>query len=497
MTKKATIFDIIVTCYIIASLVVFLLFMCAPLVSLIRNTALYHIQTLLGLIGCLILLGDFITNRIFLKGRGVFFLLIVLLCFCGSSIYTYAYGIKSNLFLITWTALHFTLFYSFSYRAKRVGITSEMIHSFLKIISLTWMAICLWSFLSFIFNVGYLTTTIPNSFICDLRQGFFNNRLFGVTKSINQASILSSILLIYHLYRFRSVPLRASRIYNAIVSTVLLIQIILSGSRSPLYALYSILFLVTTYLLMNRFRTKTSVIKSGFISILTALLITSSAIAVTPILKSTLCLLPASNFAQEHHLAYAKFTKNFIPCCKITSKAEEGLIVPGDSTELLDRKDTVQISNHRFEIWKDYIHIAPSFGLIGLSPGNYDKIIQKRHPDSFIVSHIKNNYPDMFKEGKVYHPHNTYLMMLIAGGYIGFLSIMVFLISQGKACMSYLISSIRPQTSFFCCFLIITLYIITSFFDNGMWLDANFLNALFWLILGYMTSEVSLKKVSD
>lgn len=497
MTKKIFALDRLVTAWIAISLIVAAMGLCTPLVTSVRNTPIYYAPVLLGLLGLLLLLVDLCTKRITLQAKGIWLLFLVILSCSISAIYTRHYDVLNNVFLIVWTTLFFTLFYTFPYHCATLKIKPKNIHAFLKIITLFWLIICLFSFLSFIFNVGYFTATVPGETSYSTRQGFYENRLFGLTPSIMQASIFSGILFIYSLYSYKNATKKTSRYYFFCAALVFFIHVILAGTRSTILGLFVILFLTVFYSIAKHPNSLQKSAQRIIIAILAATFTVIVAINIEFLAKSGLTLLPNTEITQRYHNNYADFIESTLPHTKAIHSDES--FSENQDLEILTRKDTESISNHRFEIWKDYLQLVPSFGAFGLSPNNFHNEIQAKHSDLYIATYIKENYPLVYQEGKVYHPHNAYLVMLVSSGFVGFISICIFLFTRIKDSIKYLITSSSTHWHFYCSVSIITFMLITSLFDLGLWFDStvSIITEGFWLILGYLQKQISDLNNSD
>jgi O-antigen ligase len=129
----------------------------------------------------------------------------------------------------------------------------------------------------------------------------------------------------------------------------------------------------------------------------------------------------------------------------------------------------------RIELWKESLDIIEDFPLLGVGPNNYSKV-----------------YPLYSKTKEITYPHNSFLQMATEIGIFGVFSFIYFLIiffrkamEKFKETKDYLVLCLSASALAF---------IIQSFFDVNLY--SLQLAALFWIILGMVSSRinVSLKK---
>ncbi|WP_454995137.1 hypothetical protein, partial [Bulleidia extructa] len=186
MVKKEWI-DKMILHYIWMTIVIFTLMMISPVLSFLTKTPFYHIQTYLGLFGIVLLGIDVLTQRKSFKSKYVFLLYGIALVALMAAIKTREFGLKDNLFSITWAILNFSLFYSVSTRIAKEKWIKTM-DFYLNVLFLIWGIACLVSIAQFFMNIGYTYVINPLSKdVSVARQGFLQNRLFGIFDPINHA----------------------------------------------------------------------------------------------------------------------------------------------------------------------------------------------------------------------------------------------------------------------------------------------------------------------
>lgn len=244
---------------IVVSTLMCLAYMIAPFVSWTMAFPISTIVTIAASIGLVVIALDLAVNKAqVLRGRHSWLLFLMLGLSIFASIRMSAYGAQKNISTIAATCAMCTLFYSY---AKRVGLSraQKMMKILFYLAAGLWLAACIVSILTYLYNVGYLEQTSLDPTRNWTPQGFTDHRVFGVFMALNLATNVSAILLIGSIYLLihersgsdsRSNSCRTSRsnsrLCTAAKKTFLLISaivffsmIILSGTRSALVALIS------------------------------------------------------------------------------------------------------------------------------------------------------------------------------------------------------------------------------------------------------------------
>lgn len=157
--------------------------------------------------------------------------------------------------------------------------------------------------------------------------------------------------------------------------------------------------------------------------------------------------------------------------------------VPG----ILDRQNlSGDISTGRFQIWKDYLSICPSFGLVGLSPQNNSFYIQEHYPDLYICTFIKATNPDLYAKGYVFHTHNGYLYVFVAAGWIGLFCMLLFFARCIVTVISCIRTSRRLRAEFIIALMVVITGAVSAVFDNEVFFNLNPTSFVFWVALSIL-----------
>ena len=463
---KYPLLDHIVMVYVGVVLLTYVLFLIAPFVTLIAKTPLYSIQTYLGILGGVLLLADLFTNKTL--WRGPYVILLYGICFIAliSSVLTISYGISDNLFILCWTVVQFSLFYSFAYRQG-----GDRIRTFFKgvfyVILFFWVIACCVSIYQYIFQIGYTYVVDPLSDDGSVaRQGFLDNRLFGIFNPLNHAAYVSLMLLISLVYVIVTSKKKSEIALLVPGGMVLLLHLMLASSRSAVISMIVSIFVVCVFELRNRICCGDA--KKFFRVVLLSLLITACCLGCFEGIKSAVAKVP-------------DFTAAFLEKADNTEEPEEA------DKNLLARKDIEgNVANNRFQIWEDYLSLYKEIGLFGFSPGNYMTYIRENDPDLYIVSYIEENFPEKADANMIYHVHNGYLMTFVSAGFLGSLLMIVFIFLCLKKIISCLIRQKTLSHEYIFALALILSGAISAVFDKGLFFMNNPATFLFWLAFGFV-----------
>ena len=461
----------IILCYVGLSLIVFVLFLIAPVVTFMAKTPLYHIKRYLGLVGGALLLVDVFTNRVLWRGPWCVLLYLVCALSAAASVLTIEYGIRTNLFMIAWTLIQMTLFYSCCYRTDRASMKRYLGRLF-AIVMIIWTVACIVSIYQFLFKIKYVYVIDPRSDdLSTARQGFMEKRLFGIFNPLNHAAYVSVMLFIsglYYLVRSRkAIPI----ILLVIGELATACHVILSGSRS---AMVSLLFCSALFgFAIVKSRVPGHMAKRIVLAFGSAVICVVLAFGIYTGSKSALSLLPSA--ISQSASSGQKSSKSG----KNANKPKE------DAEDILERTDIEDnVSNNRFRIWKDYLSLYDEIGLLGLSPGNYMSYIRDHNPDLYIVRYIRDNFPEKYEGGVIYHVHNGYLMAFVSSGILGAALAGVFLILCAIRALKHLFSRNRISAEVITCFCVVSAGCINAMFDSAVFFHDSAPTFIFWIALG-------------
>lgn len=432
--------------YLFFSIAILFIGRVIPLKNMIGSRIEGILYTLLAFIGIGLLLLDFIISRVWKRARYVW-ILYLFICVMGiSSILNIKFGYIDNLKTMVWTSIQFGIFYTLYKRFDR-GTLKQILWNLWKAISLFWgIPVCysLWQF------VNLEGKWIETSNTRLIRQGFIENRLFGIFNDPNHAAITSLCIIIAMLFMFEETKKRKYKIliiFNIILQSQ---YIVLSGSRTAL---------VCAVVACCVYGCGKVVVSIKNIKIIKKIVL----FFVVPVIS--VCFIAGTN----------SFVKNL---CYQEIKIYANISGQEKSdASILKREDvnSENISNNRAAIWKAYIEGLKDDALFGGSPRNYLKKWIIKNPKGYLAE-------------TSYETHNGYLSVLMGTGIIGLLIIIMYIVLCIIEMLKYLTSNNVLEKEFVFSSMIIFVLLTYTFFFTELFFIHNVTAVLFWLHCGIMMS---------
>ena len=463
--KERNLFDKIVLWYVTVSVLSHCFLLIAPVLTFISPTPFYHIESILGGLGGILLLYDFFTERLCFKAKFSGWLYIMLFAAVISSLRTFPLGIKENIFSIAWMIICIALIYPASLRMNKGYLKKHLKISSLLMLVL-WSIPCIISIYQFVNLIEYkYVVDIKSSDKAYALQGFVSNRLYGIFNPLNHAAIVSTLCFLISIFCILSYK-GFKKIIFVFFSIIFYLHILLSGSRGAMLSLYLCLIVG-----MFMYYHKSSSTKYTFFYILKNLALVVFLIALftgfNAMMKLGLEQLPRSQDA---------YLKN---------RYEEINLERSDDL----RED---VSNNRLKIWKDYSSLTKEIGLFGLSPGNSSMYIIKNHPNLYIVQYVKDKFPAKFNNGLIYHTHNGYIETFVSTGFIGIISVFIFLLLSFKNLVSNIMYRKLSEVGRYFS-LIVLVCLFSAVYERELFFINNPITLLFWYISGFLNHNIILK----
>ena len=376
-------------------------------------------------IGALLLLQDFLTQRVMLKTKGAFVLVAFMAAIGISSVANMSYGITDNIKTMLWMCIQFFIIYAVYVRFEKEECC-KFVENLFVTLNIIWVAGEIISLIQYVYQVGYWSVMTSESF---KRQGFYKHRLFGVFSDPNVTAILAICLIAFDVYMFikcKGIWKRCILVLSVIINYA---YIILSGSRTALLCMYIVSVVISALVVKNiSVRKKTKVLKA-VICILAAMVIGGGLCHIIYVpAKKVVAVLPniAKYIDNEEHTVSGHFIFfKYDTSSEMTITSDEAKEQQSSSEknsghvevdeENLIREDTgsERKLNNRWDIWTGYMQsLKGSKFIVGLSPRN-------------AIAYIKDVDPDNYIASTGYVPHSDYIALL---SYTGLTGTVVFLI---------------------------------------------------------------------
>ncbi len=432
-----------------------------------------YIYTVVAFVGVLILLLDLWLSRKNLKKIEYLFPLLFVLAGIISALVNYQYELFSNIKILAIMAVQFDCFYMLNTHWKNQGskeLVSKLMQSFLII----WFIAVGISLVEFV--IGYAMDLGPDrGDLSYLRQGFYDERLFGTFADPNYASVLSVVAICFCVIfllkrKEKSIFLKIYYIINIVMQWL---YVVLSGSRTALLSLCVGLGAVVLILLWNYLTQKGLVQIHCF---------------VIPILLALFCVGVICGCYTA-----TKDAMSYVPGCYTeVEKAEDnqGSASTPQKTNLNreDVESSDNISNNRFTIWKDAITIWKSTPIVGATSRGY-------------LEYAKDKIGNLYIVEKSYVIHNGYLSTLLFSGILGaivmvaWIGFLLYRIIKYLLCQTYLEDSNYVQVVIL--FASVLAMSVATMLLSLVFYETMIPGALFWMMCGYLlelTKNPSKKK---
>ena len=482
--KEYPFFDAVVLVYVAFMLVFQILIQISPFVSLISRTPFASMMTYLGGLGGILLAVDVFTTKKVFKGKYCYLLYVIALFAGIASVRMLSYGsIKENVFKICHAVIQFALVYSCVYRLSKETL-KKSIRVILDVIAVIWFVGCIVSIFQYANLIKYSYVVNPMGMDSSAtRQGFFDNRLFGIFYTLNHAAYVSLILFISLFFRILKQKKTFNRVCLIIAEVVFLFHMILTNSRSAMVS-FSICSFVAAWLFLRKKEEQDAGFKKKLITVALSLLLALGCVLSTKGIKYALTYLPTANAAVVKFL-----DKNNV---KLFGKSvSELLLLNIDYDEDVLTRDNLEEdpSNGRLQLWGDYLSLYKDIGLVGISPGSYMAYVCENHDDLYIVQQTKLEYPDKFESNIIIHVHNGYIMVFVAAGLVGVLSLLAFIALCAKDVLYVIFKEKNLNKTLICAFLLVIACAVSAMFDEGIFFQSSPQTTIFWLALGFIMKE--------
>ncbi|MBQ2676712.1 MAG: O-antigen ligase family protein [Clostridia bacterium] len=420
------------------------------LFSIYAGSVNQYIYSAFAVLGGLLLLADFLFERRMFKAKGTGWLILFVGAILVSTVVNISFGFAENIKTMAWTAISMLLLYPFAYTQKREDAVKQIkaLSNALSIFSVITVCISLWM---------YVTQLNLDQLMSNHRYGFVEGRLYGVFTDPNYAAVMMLCIMAMSVFYIANTKSVLMKVFHSINLFLSYIYVVLSASRTA-QLVFTAAMLLFVGLWIYRTLDKKNM-KRWLAATCAVLIATTSAVAT---------------FASFTPVRYYSGYLPSIMAEKDDPDEPDEPIKPID-TDRPDVGEDKDISNHRFEIWKDAINLWKVSPVVGTSPRNHLKFAEKYFPDSFMVQ-------------RQYSTHNGYLSLLTYTGVLGAGVMLVFILlyfyhllkKLFGAKSDYHTLSVAPLLG------LIALVVISAFPMMMIFFLNTIRELIFWLMLGYI-----------
>lgn len=367
-----------------------------------------------------------------------------------SSVVNMKYGIVDNIKTLIWTVIQLGVIFVYPKLLGKEKV-SKLFDRIWEAIAFFWFFPVVYAFSQFLREIEYWTEADTGRWI---RQGFIENRLFGIFNDPNYAAMTSFCVVIALIYIWGK---RTNKIERMLICVNLLVQVLyirLSGSRTVLVCMVVSFSIGSMIFLKNRCIEKNKKMKLAYFIVI-PVAITIMVISVNYV-SGKVCLKVAE--------VYQDSIKD------ITSSETTG---NGENSISIDRTDTEldNISNNRTTIWKSYLSLLKGDVLLGGSPRNFMQKWIEKEPTCYLAE-------------KGMETHNGYLSVLVGTGILGFSSVLVFIIFYLKDLLQYVLKKEIVPTNVLMIEMLLCAFVTFTFFFTDLFFVHSLTSVLFWFLCG-------------
>lgn len=399
-------------------------------------------------VGILLIFVDILKKEKIFGNKSLIPLFLFLIVQLISSIMQIKYGLFSNLKVIIWSSIHYLILFTLVYRFDSYKLI-KLVKFLFNIMTIIWLVCALISIGQFFLNIGYQAHGAENIL---KRQGFIENRLFGIFEDPNFASMTSLCIISFNSIMIKysqDFKIKGFYVFSIIVQ---FIYIILSGSRTMAVCLLIQITIFFTFFIRNYYLKNNS--KSHFIII-------KSLVSILIVILVFLGIFYTS-----------KNLLSFIPDTKITETSKTENIKEHEN--ILKREDVKKnnVLNNRGIIWREYVNCLNKETLLfGMSPRNSLNYIEEHYPDSYLVK-------------TKYSAHSDYIAVLAYTGIVGLFLILYFYIHLFIKVFKNFFSIKKLNGFYVMCSSIVAVITVYSFFFLDVFFSNSMITFIFWTLSG-------------
>jgi O-antigen ligase len=415
-------------------------------------SAIPRLQTLvnsaLAAIGLVLLAVNLLTRRSLMRVPHYLWFLVFLISLIVSSVVNIQYGWFENAKTFVWELLQIGLFLPISFL-----LTKDELRVFFRNVFWIFFLIaavsCLVALIEHIFQIGYLFMTTDGM---ERAHGFINARLYGPFINPNTGSPLAAMAIaasLSYLHIFK--PGKGVTLFIWISNAICWTYVIASASRGAALCVVAAFFVFVFLRYLNA--RNGSEKGRGFVVLRNAAMI-GLALSVSFVVLGDVSV----RYAEWQHARIAAL-----------NASNSGVSFSASRQDI----SADNISNHRFQIWEDYLVFNNDSVLFGKSPRNLIPIIIDLHPDSFTAD-------------RQLEPHNSIIHVYAATGLLGVIPWAVLTVLLFKEFIGYLRKTKMVAEPIVLCFSLLVILCVKAVTSNSLLFTFTPDNLIFFMILGYL-----------
>ena len=445
----------------------------------------FYVSAAVFLCGIFVILWGLFVRPDAFRSRSIDLLFLYLLITAVSCFINRKYGIAENIRALGTMGLFFFLFFP-ALSCGEKSVADREYRRFLSMLSVVWTVFVLASILMYFYTVQTEVIKVTGE---RCTQGFNTQyrRLWGLFQDPNYAGFVCVAVMTVSVWWMTTTRKIIVRIAAVLVMLLNFFYIILGGSRSAQVVLYAAAVVGVLYAVLSakRFSEKGRSVFfrigiGGVSAAVSCCLLFGCTIAVTyvlPAMKYAIVSISSEETVTRVDAVYDGLFRRSGLEVKSTAaeKREEDVFrqsIENERDEPIRRTDLEKedISNGRFDSWRQALQIFAKMPLIGVSPRNITAFAKEHNPDTVMA---KSGTPS----------HNGYVDILVSTGILGFVTLFAFFVLCAvKAVKKYIL--LEGDRGFLFASVVFCAVAISGMFISDLFFGLTPGAVLFWYSLG-------------
>ncbi len=380
--------------------------------------------------------------------------ILFLVLFGVSCLFNIHYGVTENAKIFMWMTFQFGLLYAFDLKKDEGNVKKEFQISMFLIIGITSVMNLISMIMMFVNYCGYCILDDGRSFLIGVA---YWGRLYGIHTDPNYGSVLSVVALMAGIYFFLKLKKTWARVLMIVSAVLQAMFIIFSASRTGLVATCVCMLL---FWFMYSLHKKKKIIRACIVAV----------VAVVVVLGVNKGVVAGYNFTVTQ---ISKLQEEHKKPDKEDDKKKEEMVKLGRQEELEG-----DVSNRRFDLWKNAVDMAKTSPVVGVSFGNFIPYAEENLPDCYMISNDFATFNAF---------HNMFMDLIASQGIVGFVVFIVIILSS----LWYLLKhykTIPEADKPTCAFLFsaCAAMLASSLFVSEILYVNNQVTVLFWTLWGFL-----------
>ena len=433
--------------------------------SVIYATPILKVTSVLVLgIGIIVVAWRFLHIKDYISYPFLKLYILFAAAFAVTLLVNWKYGWTSNLKILIWMTFQFAALYAFDMKRDKESIVKELHVSLYIIIAYTTLVNLVSVIMLFTNYLYYRILDDGTTFLIGVA---YWGRLYGVHSDPNYGAVLSIIAVMSAIYMFIKNNNKLFRIFMAITIFIQMMDMAFSASRTGMVTIA--ICMIVFFFIYSMYRGK-KVGKSILIALVAVVLVTGANKGITLVYNQGVRIVAELN-------ADSSSDKN-------KDNEEKEHVKIGRDEELQG-----DVSNRRFDLWKNSVEIFKMSPVVGIGFGNIVSYSEAELPDCYLLTNgfsIFNAF------------HNMFMDLIASQGIIGTVIFLVIIVMS----LIYLLRNYKkiPEEDKLKCTLLFSCCVgilVSSMFVSQILYVNNQTTVIFWLLLGFLMFFVTSAKKEE